>query len=188
LKLRTLAVVVLLLLPAMLFAQDKKRKKPSVPAVFGTAQYAWVESQFGDASTPGQMDSDRQAIFDVQNALRNWNRYRLTTRRDQAELVFVVRKGRLASATVGVGTGIGPTASSGGASDPFGRAHSPGAGVSVGGDVGPEDDILEVRTVLPDGRLSAPIWTRSLSDGLEGPHVMLVQLLKSAVEKEYPKQ
>ena len=184
-RFRTIAVVVVPLLPGLIFAQNKK-KKPSVPAIFGTAQYAWVESQFGDAAAPGQMSADRQAIVDVQNALRNWNRYRLTPRQDQAELVFVVRKGHASTPPMGAGSS-GPGLNTASASAPTGQSRSAAPDFSGGGSAG-EDDILEVRTVLPDGKLSAPIWTRSLSDGLVGPNVMLVQLLKNAVEKDYPKQ
>ena len=184
-KLRTVAVVALVLLPVVFFAQDKKKKKPSVPAIFGTAQYAWVESQMGDATAPGQLAAERQAINDVQNALRAWNRYRLPTHRDQAELVFIVRKGH--PSTAPMGSGSGPISNTAGGSAPFGQSRSAAPDLSAGGSSG-EDDILEVRTLGPDGKLSAPVWTRSLSEGLDGPQVMLVQLLKNAVEKEYPKQ
>jgi hypothetical protein len=183
----TRVALVLLLLPALLAAQTAK-KKPSTPAAFRNARYAWVEAFNGDAFTPRVVPEDRQAIADVEDALRDWSRYSLTTSRSQADLVFIVRKGRIASATLGgtVGAGTGPVnrpvSSQGPISDPVGN----GGGIGVGTEVGSPDDILEVHTLNPDGTLGIVLWERSFPDGLDAPQVTLIAQLKKAVERDYP--
>jgi hypothetical protein len=168
---------------------EGKPKKPDVPGVFQNAKYVFVEAVDGDTFKPGLYPEDRQAIYDVQDSLRDWNRYTLTTRRDEAELVFVVRKGRLAGAQVHGGI-------SGGSRPQPGQAPSQGPGLGQGqtrdgteigarGEVDPEDDLLRVY-VQNDGKLNAIVWTRELEDGLEAPAVQLVKQLRAAVERAYP--
>lgn len=176
--------LVLLLIPALLPGQSNKKK--TVSAVFSNARYAWVESMEGDAFTPRTIPEDRQAIADVEDALRNWHRYALTVNRSEADLVFIVRKGRLATGTLAVGIGTPPSFPGGpGQRSPAG---SPGTGtaVGVGGEVGPPDDILEVHTLNTDGTLGTILWQRSLHDGLDAPDVTLLAQLRKAVEKDYP--
>jgi hypothetical protein len=180
------AILVVLLLPTLLPGQAKK--KATIPAAFNNARYAWVEAQDGDAFTPGLLPEDRQAIADVEDALHDWNRYALTAGRHDADLVFIVRKGRIASATIGgtVGAGTGPSIQPGSGPRP---ATGPG-GASVGGivktEVGPPDDILEVRQVNSDGKLGLVLWERSFPNGLDSPQVALLAQLKKAVEHDYP--
>jgi len=180
--------LVLLLLPTLLLAQTKK--KPTAPAVFGNARYAWVESVDGDAFRPGLVPEDRQAIADVEDALRAWNRYSLTAQRNEAELLFIVRKGRIASVHVGgtIGTTPYPGQSPAGGSGSSGQGSGGTVrGVNVGGEAGPPDDILEVYMLNSDGSQGTKIWQRSIPDGLNAPQVNLVAELKKAVEKDYPK-
>lgn len=176
-------IVAALLLPAVVFAGDKKKNKKTVPAVFGTARYVYVQAEDGDVFKPGLLEEDRQAIFDVEHALRNWNRYILTIRPAEAELIFYVRKGRLGTATLGAG--VGAPAGPGRVPGQTGPGMA-GPGVMVGGEVGPPDDLLEVRMRGQDGVLSSPIWFRTQTDGLNGPDVPLLSQLKAAVEKDYP--
>jgi hypothetical protein len=180
-----MGLVAALFLPAVAFAGDKGKKKKTVPAVLGTAKYVYVQAEDGDVYKPGLLNEDRQAIVDVENALRKWNRYTITARPSDAELIFYVRKGRLASATVGGTVGT-----------PGGRGRGPfpgqprtggvGVGGTTGGEAGPPDDLLEVRMRNTEGELSAPIWLRSQPDGLNTPNMPLVAALKLAVEKDYP--
>jgi hypothetical protein len=177
------SVVGALLIPAALFAGDKNKKnKKTVPAVFGTAKYVYVQTEDGDVYTPGLFQEDRQAVFDVEDALRKWNRYTLTVNRSEAELVFYVRKGRLASGKLGgtVGTpGQGP----------FPGQRGPGGGrpgLTAGGEAGPPDDLLEVRMQGGDGQKGAQVWLRSQTDGLNAPRVPLLGQLEAAVERDYP--
>lgn len=208
-RMRTVLVVALVLLPVIGFAQTKK-KKPTTPAIFGNAKYVYVQAEDGDMYTPRLLPEDRDAISNVMNALQDWGRYIVLPTADGAELVFIVRKGRLGSANVGgqVGTpGTGPYGTPG--TGPYGapgtgpngtpgagpngnprqtQAPFGGPGVMGGGEVGPRDDFLEVRMRQPDGDLGGTIWERSMSDGLDRPNVPLLDQLKRAVEKDYPQK
>jgi hypothetical protein len=182
-RLRTYLLVALVLLPVLGFAQTKK-KKPSTPAVFGNAKYVYVQAEDGDMYNPHLLPEDRDAISDVMNALHAWGRYTVMPSEDGAELVFIVRKGRLGSATVG-GT-VGNTST-----PPYGSPRPPpnqAPGVMVGGEAGPPDDFLEVRMKQPGGDLSGPIWRHTMTDGLNGPKVLLLQALRQAVERDYPQK
>ncbi|MGB6744407.1 MAG: hypothetical protein WBE38_12240 [Terracidiphilus sp.] len=207
------AIAFLLLFPAALLVQAKDKKQSGVPAVFGQARYVFVEAVDGQEFDPNLYPEDREAIADVRDALQNWKRYALTTERDQADLVFVVRKGRVASADVGVsprssGPGSGGQGSSGpgsvgsGSGSPgwggSGGAQIPGQGrsggqmggpgIQTGGEMGPPDDFFEVCQVTPNGKLSSPLWERSMPDGLDAPRVLLFRQFQEAVEKAYPSQ
>jgi hypothetical protein len=175
---------------------QSKPKKPEVSAVFQNARYVYVESVDGDALRPDLFPEDRQAIFDVQDSVRDWKRYEITTRRADADLVFVVRKGRLASVQPRVGISGGPRtqpAQSPNQNPNIGQNpnQTPGqtgnAGeVGVRSEVGPDEDILRVFTLTPDGKLFGPVWSRELDGGLDAPSVLLVKQLKAAVERAYP--
>ena len=166
-----------------------KPKKPDVSAVFQNAKYVYVEAVDGDIFKPGLYPEDRQAISDVQDSIRDWNRYTIVTRRDEAELVFVVRKGRLAGAQARGGISGGPRSQPGQNPNP-----SPGEGpgqprsgpeVGVGTEIGPDEDLLRV-FIQNDGRLSSVVWSREQDGGLDAPGVQLVKQLKAAVEHAYP--
>jgi hypothetical protein len=60
--------------------------------------------------------------------------------------------------------------------------------VGAEGEVGPENDMLRVYLVSSDGELTGPIWTREIQDGLDPPTVLLIQQLRTAVERAYPSQ
>lgn len=180
-----LVALALVGIPVLVPAQH--RKKPTTPAIFANARYVYVETLDGDAYTPGLYPGDRQAIADVQDALRDWGRYMLTTDRSMAELVFIVRKGRVASARVGGSTG--PGGNSGPMGSPFpgqGRTGS-GPSTSIDTETGPADDLLDIHLMGTDGKLGAAVWTRTMTDGLEPPRVALIRMLRTAVEKDYPR-
>jgi hypothetical protein len=181
-KLAGLLAVVLL--PTLVFAQNQNKKKHTVPAVFGTARYAWVESMDGDAFNPGLLPADRRAIADVQNALRDWGRYILTANRSDAELVFVVRTGRIAEGKIG-GTVGAPNSGPVGNPSP-GQQRPIGTGVVFGGEVGPADDLLKVVMTNSQGR-DIQVWLRTAEDGLASPDVPLFEQLKTAVDRDYPR-
>jgi hypothetical protein len=48
------------------------------------------------------------------------------------------------------------------------------------------EDLLEVCLVNANGKLTRPVWGRSLQEGLNGPQVLLIQQLRDEVEKAYP--
>jgi hypothetical protein len=187
---RCLPCSLLLLLFFVVPAQSKK-KDPDIPALFRQARYVYVEAVDGDEFNPRLYPEDRQAIADVRHALQAWNRYTLTARRQDADLVFVVRKGRLADARVAVGDRIG---SRGSVSQPTDQdpnrdpSRSPDSGLDVGesGRVGSPDDLIFVDAVNPEGRNGVRIWTQSRTDGLNTPEIPLFKQLRDAVDKAYP--
>jgi len=194
------AVALLLTVSAALPLQAKNKKQPSVPAVFGQAQYVYVQAVDGRQFDPNLYPEDREAIADVQDALSNWRRYVLVMDRDEADLVIVVRRGRAAEAGVGVSPrglpnsgGIG--AGSGGTQTPGqGRAGTPAGGqiggpaIETGAEVGPSDDFFEVCQLDTDRKLTPPLWERTMPDGLDAPRVLLFQQFREAVDKAYPVQ
>jgi hypothetical protein len=182
-----IAVLLFVLLPTLAPAQHKT-KKPIVPAIFNHAQYVYVEAVDGNEFDARLNPDDRRAIADVEAALQRWNRYALTTQRKDADIVIVVRKGRVAEGKVGVivGSSSSPQGSQS-PGQPRGQA-GPGTGVVVGGDMGTPDDLFEICQLNPDGTLSTPLWMRTFPDGLDGPKVFLFEQFKDAVEKAYPSQ
>ncbi|HUV68796.1 MAG TPA: hypothetical protein VMW15_03985 [Terracidiphilus sp.] len=178
-------LLALVLLPTLAFAQKHGKKKHTVPAVFNSARYVWVQSMDGDLFTPGLLPADRQAIVDVQNALQDWGRYVLTARRSDADLIFVVRTGRLADAKVGGSVGT-PNAGPMGNPNAGPQQHPMGTGVMYGGDVGPPDDMLKVVSTNSDGN-GMQVWLRSEEGGLASPFVPLFRQLKTAVDHDYPR-
>jgi hypothetical protein len=161
-----------------------KPKKPDLPAVFQNAKYIYVQAADGDILKPGLFPEDRRAISDVQECIRKWNRYAIAQSPSQADLIIVVRKGRLAGVQPHVGISDGPPPQPGQAQGPFptqGRATE----VGVRSDVGEPDDML--RVYIPnDGKPTSIVWDRTMEGGLDAPGVQLVQQLKAAVEKAYP--
>jgi hypothetical protein len=107
--------------------------------------------------------------------------------RDRADLVFLVRKGRIASVTPRVVVGIGdqPKDSDPSPPDPTRSNNSPGVGVDA--EAGSADDMLAIYLVNPSGALDGPIWSHSLKGGLDAPTLPLFQRIKHEVETAYPK-
>ena len=173
-----LIVLLLILLPTIALAQ-KKPKKPDLSAVLATARYVYVEAMDGDAFKPGLFPGDRQAIANVEDALRQWNRYTLTARREEADFVMIVRKGRLASG--GINGGPGPQAP-----QIPGQQNPRGTSMGLGTEVGPAEDLLKVCLLTQDGQLGAQIWIRSLDGGLNAPLLPLFRQFRTAVERAYP--
>jgi hypothetical protein len=186
-----------------------KDKKPSVPAAFGQEHTVYVESRGGQQFDRNLDPEDRETIADMQDLLKAWGRYKLVTQREDADLVFVVRKGQTANSEGGLSPndnpnrGIGPNGSPSGGMNrgmDTNAAQVPGqqpmntpmaasgAETGSGMDGFAAQDVLEVCQVNANGRLTRPLWTRSLAGGLSGPHVMLFQQLRVEVEKAYPAQ
>jgi hypothetical protein len=168
-----------------------KPKKPDVSAMFENAHYVYVESMDGDLFRPDLFPEDRQAITNVQDSLRDWKRYALTANRNEAELVFVVRKGRLAEGQLHGGISGGPRAQPGQPGQPASPGspqwQQQGTSTEIGArsEVGPPDDMLRVY-IQTDGQLKAIVWDRSEEGGLDGPSVQLMRQLKVAVDRAYP--
>jgi hypothetical protein len=183
--LKTIALI-LALAPALATLQAKPKKPYKLPAMFNQARYVYVEAVAGQEFDPRLNSYDRQAIADVESALNDWNRYLLTTERDQADLIFVVRKGRVAEANVGVQVGPGPQGAPGRPAN--GPLPGNGVGGTVGGGVGPPDDLLEVYLPNPNEAHGTLLWQHTLADGLNPPDLSLFKQLKDEVEHTYPSQ
>jgi hypothetical protein len=195
---KSIAILLTVFAPLAL-AKDKK--KDTLPALFSNARYVYVQAEDGDIMKPGLFPEDRDAIANVQDALKGWPRYSLTLNRNDADLIIIVRKGRLASAqvhgtvTTGTPTGIGgayPNRNPAGVgnSDPDRNPDRTDSGDTLGarGEVGPADDILRVFSLSPQGKLSGPLWSSEMKDGLDAPNVMLLRALRDAVDRAYPPQ
>jgi hypothetical protein len=193
------AVVSLLLLAPVLVPAHAKSKKPyKLPAIFNQATYVYVEAIDGQQFDPRLYPEDRQAIANVQSTLEDWHRYVLTVKRDDAELIFVVRKGREAEERVGIQAGTPPLGAPGrpqnNPNNPSGPNNPNGSGgpgvvaTSVAGEVGTPNDLLEVYYKSPDHAHGMMIWQRTEADGLDRPDVTLIRELKDEVERTYPIQ
>jgi hypothetical protein len=176
--------LLLVLVPAFATMQAKAKKPYKLPAAFNQARYVYVEAADGQEFDPRLNPDDRQAIADMDEAMNDWNRYVLTMRRDQADLIFVVRKGRAAEADVGLGVGSGRQ----GVPNRPANGRSPGNGVAVGGQVGSPDDLLEVYLPNPNDSHGTLLWRHTLADGLNSPELALFNELKNEVERTYPSQ
>jgi hypothetical protein len=165
---RTLLLGIALLLCVNFVFAHSPKSKDTLPPILLSSHYVYVEAYDGDAFDPAVIPDDRHAIADVQGAILDWKRYIVTAKRKDAELIIVVRKGRIASVQPRVGVGGG------------GGTRNVSGGVSA--DVGSPNDLLEVFVLSPDGSRSGPIWTRSMKDGLNPPEIPLFQQLKQAVD------
>lgn len=180
--------LVVVLVPALATVQAKSKKPEKLPAVFRNAQYVYVQAVNGQQFDPQLYPEDRQAIADVHDALREWNRYTLTMQRKDADLVIVVHKSRIVGADVGVHAGNNPGQVGIPASgQPRGQTR-PGVGVSTQSEAGTPDDLFEVCQINSQGKLSAPIWMHTLAGGLDGPDLPLFAQFRDAVDRDYPAQ
>lgn len=169
-------------------AQGKsKDPKPDLALIFKDAQYVHVEAFNGDRDSQDLFSGDREAIYNVEKQLHDWDRYRTTMSRDEAELVLVVHRARPADSTVPVVIGGGQRP---GSKSPFPRDPTDdggGRGTGVDEQVGSPDDQLSVYIVNGLGALTGPIWTRTAKNGLKTPQLSLFKQLKHDVEEAYPR-
>lgn len=193
-KLRIPAVLSFVLILGLPLAHARTQKKLSVPQAFQTAHTVYVESVDGNADRPGVSDADRRAIQEVEEGLKEWNRYALVDAPEKADLVMVVRKGHAVGDADHMGLGPAPRAV-----EPTPRPGYPPAlpqsgadtsvgSVAMGGDDIAEQDLLRVYIINKKGKRKGPIWSQEMDGGLEGPSVRLFRQLKAAVEITYPSQ
>ena len=187
---RPLARVSLLLLACFLASPAYGKPQDKLSVLFERATYVYVQAESGDINSRKLIPADRQAISDVQDAIRDWGRYKLTVDRKNAELIIVVRKGRVADVTAHAGippaTEPGPVTipnrRSPGSQDP---AESPDA-VGVSAEAGPAQDQLSVYSVSPDGGRGSIVWREEDNGGLLHPDVPLFTELRKQIEHAYP--
>ncbi|HLJ77359.1 MAG TPA: hypothetical protein VKT75_08095 [Acidobacteriaceae bacterium] len=206
---RSPIVVLLVATGVAASAWAKSPKKVEVPRLVCPAQFVYVRTMDGDLMLPRILPEDRDAAYRVEDQLSNWNRYVLVYEPQQADLVFVVRTGRLATVdgNVGVqqgvpdqtgpgqpvgagprGTNRDPSDASQGPGDPSQNPANPGSDrrgttLGAGGSVGPPDDLLAIYTKPGNVDSQAPIWQQTLKDGLAAPDVPLFQQIRTAIEQ-----
>jgi hypothetical protein len=93
---RSVWLAIGVLITSVASAQTPSNKQGQVPtAILLNSRHVYVEAWDGDFFNPHLLPEDRKAILDVQNALQDWNRYLVTVKRRDAEILVVVRKGRI---------------------------------------------------------------------------------------------
>ena len=100
--------------------------------------------------------------------MRKWNRYAITLRPQDAELLIAIRSGRIASLESGVQINTG-------------RIGSTGIGPTVGAEVGPDTDVMSVYEAS-NGREGPRLWRKLEDNGLKGQNPSLFVSFKSDVE------
>lgn len=164
---RMASVWLLLVFVLALKAEDKN----PIQAVVKNATYVMVTTYSGDIFSPDVSPDDRRAAQNVQDAIQKWGRYKLVYKAGEADLILVVRTGRLAEVKGGVQVGtqrVGDTTS---------RSH----GSAIGGEVGDPQDTLEVY-MASRGINGPPLWRGRAQGGLKAPEMQLVKEFRSKVE------
>ena len=140
-----------------------------LPKLVVHARYVLVTTYAGDDLTnPHMMPDDRQAVLDVQDAIKKWGRYALAYRTQDADLILLVRKGHIVEALPGMRVGVG-------------SSTKPSVGAEVPTDAGDPRDMLALYDAA-NGIDSAPLWRDSEKGGLTPPQMSLVQDLRKAVD------
>jgi hypothetical protein len=165
---RAYVLGLLLVLTSVLQAQ-KRDKEPTtiLPSILWTSQFVHVTSMTGDEFNISTYPEDRAAIETVRDAIREWGRYTLVYKLEDAELIVNVRAGRQLEAGGGART-------------------TPGSiGGIVGAGVGPADDYVEILMPIPTGRVNehraTVLWQRGLHNGL-GDGAPLIQEFRKEAE------
>lgn len=122
------------------------------------------------------LPGDRQALANVSDALKKWNRYAITIDPQQAEILIAVRSGRLASANGGIRVHTGSIDSTGTA-----RTSGTAIGPVVGVEAGPPSDYLAVYQA-DDGHEGPRLWRKTQDDGLVGRNPPLLESFQADVE------
>jgi hypothetical protein len=86
------------------FVQSQPNKQEELPKALLLARYVSVEALDGVAFNLNLLSEDREAIA----KLRGWHRYHVTWKRQDAELLIAVRKGRIGGAQGRIGRGHPP--------------------------------------------------------------------------------
>jgi hypothetical protein len=182
---RSASLVIGVLIISVASAQSPSKKQEQVPKAILISRYVYVEAWDGDIFNPRLLSEDRKAIVDVQDALRVWNRYAMTVKRRDAELLFVVRKGRTVSVNGNVGGNVGSGPAETRPHDERGSTQAKtesGVKVGVGAELGSPDDLFYVYLVNQDGSLLGPIWMHHQKDGLDSPDIPLFKQFKESIE------
>lgn len=153
----------------------KAEDKNAISAVVKNAPYVMVTASSGNVFSPDVSPDDRHAVQNVQNTIQKWGRYKLVYKPGEADLILVVRTGRLTEVKGGVQVGT-TTQRTGN-----GTYNSHGSAESIGGEVGDPQDTLAVY-VASQGINGPPLWRGRAPGGLKAPEMQLVQEFRSKVE------
>jgi hypothetical protein len=141
-----------------------------LPKLVVHAKYVLVTTYAGDNLTnPHMMPDDRQAVVDVQNAIKRWGRYALAYQAKDADLILLVRKGHIVETLPGVRVGAGSNT-------------KPTIGAEAPTDVGDPRDMLALYDATNGGIDSAPLWRDLMKGGLNPPQMALVGEFRDAVD------
>jgi hypothetical protein len=162
-----------LLVPLLVLHADPKLSLQLLNASYVAVGYETAAGFIGEtdleAFRTGKVTAeDREALENVRSALQRWNRYAITLRPQDAELLIAIRSGRIASLQSGVQINTG-------------RNRSPGVGPTVGAEVGPDTDVMSVYEAN-NGREGPRLWRKLEDDGLKGQNPSLFMSFKSDVE------
>lgn len=193
-KVFSFVCLALVMLPALASAESKE-KKPKVAEAVGQAHLVFVQSVDGEETKRGLTKEDMQAIANIRSALRVWGRYTVIDDRSKADLIFLVHTARrrqgdsgdvFGRSPQGGGSGIGANpndmpAPQGGQ---FGSGRDSGLNVN---DYSAFDvDRLEVCQLKPNGKLTHPLWSRTMENGLNPQRLPLFVTFRDEVEKAFP--
>ena len=165
------AAALFLVPPIVVVAADR------MPARVLQARYVALGYDLGDrflseSEAIGDPDrvtpEDRKALQDVRDLLEKWDRYVVTRRPADAELLIAVRAGRRGMVAAGVRIG--------------GRGTRPGpSGRSSTVELSSPGDVLSVYEGSGGG-LGVPLWRGQRMDGFSGPSPTLMEQFKAEVE------
>jgi hypothetical protein len=166
---RFLRFIPLAVLTLSSFLHAQTGIKP-LPKLVVQAKYVLVTTYQGyNLASPDVMPDDREAVVAVQNAVKKWGRYQLAYRPEDADLILLVRKGRVVATQPQMRVGKS-------SATPWEVAGA------VPVDAGDSRDMLALfeSNVGLDG---PALWRSFTAGGLDGPTLPLVQQLRKAVEE-----
>ena len=166
-------LILFVLVPVLVVHADPKLSMQLLNASYVALGYETAagfigETDFESFRTGKITAEDREALQNVRTAIQKWNRYTITLRPQDAELLIAIRSGRIASLHSGVQIDTG-------------SIGSPGIGPMAGAEVGPNTDVMSVYEAN-DGREGPRLWRKLEDNGLKGQNPSLFVSFKSDVE------
>lgn len=165
---RSLLSLVFLFAASSLWAKGKVE----IPDVILSSTYVMVTTYDGDLFNPDLIPEDRQAVADVQEAIEKWGRYKLVYTAREADMILVVRTGRVLEARGGSQRTI--------SNGPGGTTR--GSAQSLGAEVGDPEDTLGVFIQPANIKTAPPLWRGRGENGLKAPQLRLMKEFREKVE------
>jgi hypothetical protein len=162
--------------------------KSKTPALLERARYVALGYDLGDGFvsadrvalvSAGTIEDERRAIEAIRRDLEKWNRFVVTDRPEQADILIMVRVGRRASLEVGGGAGSGP------GSVGVSRGEVGGSRVvsnrTIGAQLSSNDDRVDVYEAV-SGRPGIRLWSGAEVGGMAGSPPRLYKSFREEVE------